>query len=72
MSDDIQALSLEELDRDYAEICSEIDFLEAQLRFDPECSTPDDLEYARRKISEFKKRRDWLRIELEKRQKSPI
>ena len=66
MPDDSQKLSTEELDRDYAEICTEIDFLEAQINSGRESYPPDELEVVFKKILEFKVKRDLLKLELEK------
>lgn len=66
----IRNLSLEELDRDLAEIACEIDFLEAQLSCDLRSYSPEALMEAREKISRFKKRAQILDIELGKRKNS--
>jgi len=60
-------LSTEELDRDFAEISAEVDFLEEQVRCDFGSYSPKVLMMAREKISLYKKKAEILKIELGKR-----
>jgi len=66
----VRKLPLEELDRDYAEISSEIEFLEEQLRCDIGGYTPEALGEAKEKIAHFRKKAKFLEIELERRKSS--
>jgi len=65
----IKALPAEELDRDTAEMLSEIEFLEAQIDADKENYSPDDLESALEKLSLMKRKADLLKNECERKGK---
>jgi len=66
----ISKLPIEELDRNFAELCNDVDFLEAQVNCDLGSFSPKDLHDANERISGLKKQRNLMKIELEKRQKS--
>jgi len=56
------------LERDYSELCLDIDFLEAQIKSDSESYSPKDLERANEKISFCKKMLQTMKFELKNRQ----
>jgi len=62
-----RTLSDDLLDRDIAEISTEIDFLEEQVRVDLRSYSPKSLEEAHRRIAHFKQRAEILKIELARR-----
>lgn len=61
-----QKLPPQLLDRDLAEVSIEIQFLEAQIRADPDSYTADQLARAHTKIARFKKRAEILKTELDR------
>jgi hypothetical protein len=62
-----RTLSMEELDRDHAEICAEIDFLDSQIQCDLGNYSPVQLLAAQGKIAHFKQKAEILKIELDER-----
>ena len=64
-----ESKSVNELDRDLAELKEEIDFLEEQLRSDSRSYSPIKLKSAEEKISHFKKRAKILEDEMARRTK---
>jgi len=64
---EILGLLTSELDRDYVELSSEIDFLEAQIKVDSESYSPSQLQIAKDKVDCYKKRAQAIKIELEER-----
>jgi hypothetical protein len=66
----VSQLSVEELDRDFAEISADLDFLEAQVESEIANYTPKGLESADQKIARYRKQKKLLMDELEKRKQS--
>ena len=62
--------TFEELDRDYAEITMDIQFLEDQVRCELERYSPEALTAAKEKINGLKKKAETIQSELEKRKPS--
>ena len=66
-SEEIRKLSANELDRDIAEMKSDIEFQESQIRFDLGSFTPGSLEKAKTKIQLLKRKVEILEKEYSKR-----
>jgi hypothetical protein len=64
---EILGLLTSELDRDYIELSSEIDFLYAQTKVYTESYSPSQLRIAKDKVDHYKKRARAINIELEER-----
>ena len=62
-------LSAEELDRDFAEVSLEIEFLEAQVQSELESYSPVALKHAENKILVLKRKAENLKNEIEMRKK---
>jgi len=69
---EVQNSSTEILDRDLAEISSEIQFLEDQVRNDIERYSLDEKKKAYSKISYFKRRAEIFKIELDRRNQTTV
>jgi hypothetical protein len=64
---EILGLMTNDLERDYVELSSEIDFLEAQIKIDTESYSPSQLQIANDKVDHYKKRAQAIKIKLEER-----
>jgi hypothetical protein len=71
VQDDLKGRTSEELDRDLAEVSMDIEFLTAQVKLDMESYSPDNLEAAYGKISEFDRKRKLIEFELQNRNLHP-
>jgi hypothetical protein len=60
-------LSSEEIDRDLAEVLTEIEFLKEQVKYDFKSYSQKDLNRANEKISQLMKSAEILKIELSRR-----
>jgi hypothetical protein len=60
-------LSSEEIDRDLAEVLTEIEFLKEQVKYDFKSYSQKDLKRANEKISQLMRSAEILKIELDRR-----
>jgi hypothetical protein len=62
-----RTLTKEELDRDFAELCNDLRFLESQVQADLGSYDPEGLSFAYAKISRLKPKLKILKVELARR-----